>query len=85
MMVSSYWLGQKYYPVPYAVKKLLAYLSMVILIYGLHIVLTKYIMSSLLFSMASGALLFLFFAWFVSRIEAKELARLPVIGKFFKR
>ncbi len=84
MMISSYWLGQKYYPVPYPVKKLLSYLTMVVLIYGLHFAIVRYISSSLLFSVGTGAVLFIFFAWFVSRVEVKELARLPLIGKFFK-
>jgi hypothetical protein len=29
--------------------------------------------------------LFGFFAWFVGKIESKEFARLPVIGKYFKK
>ena len=84
MMVSSYLLGQKFYPVPYPVKKLLAYIVLVVLIYVIHLGLVKFISQSLLFSVGSGFILFIFFAWFVSRIEAKELAKLPVIGKYFK-
>ena len=84
MMVSSYLLGQKFYPVPYPVKKLLAYIVLVVLIYLIHLGLVKFISQSLLFSVGSGFILFIFFAWFVSRIEAKELAKLPVIGKYFK-
>ncbi len=84
MMLSSYLLGQKYYPVPYAVKKLIAYLVLVVLIYLIHLALVKFISASLLFSLSSGFVLFILFTWFVSRIEAKELAKLPVIGKYFK-
>jgi len=84
MMLTSYWLGQKYFPVPYAVKKLLAYLTLVVLIYGLHLGMVNYISSSLTFSLASATVLFLFFTWFVSRIEAKEMAKMPFIGKFYK-
>ncbi|MBL7696462.1 MAG: polysaccharide biosynthesis C-terminal domain-containing protein [Ferruginibacter sp.] len=85
MMVSSYVLGQKYYPVPYAVKKLTAYMVLVVLIYFIHLGLLKFISGSLAFSLGSGLLLFLLFTWFVSRVEAKELAKLPVIGKYFQR
>ncbi|HNK29853.1 MAG TPA: polysaccharide biosynthesis C-terminal domain-containing protein [Ferruginibacter sp.] len=85
MMVSSYVLGQKYYPVPYAVKKLIAYVVLVVLIYFIHLGLLKFISGSLAFSLGSGLLLFLLFTWFVSRVEAKELAKLPVIGKYFQR
>lgn len=85
MMISSYRLGQKHYPVPYARKKLTAYIVLVILIYFLHRGLTALISTKLWFSVSIGFLLLAAFAWFVGKIEAKELARLPVIGKFFKR
>lgn len=85
MMVSSYKLGQKYYPVPYPTKKLIAYVVLVVLIYLLHMGVTQLLPGSLLFSISSGILLFGFFAWFVSRIEAKELAKLPGVGRYFNR
>jgi hypothetical protein len=44
----------------------------------------KWISPALLFSIGSGLLLFILFTWFVSRIEAKELAKFPVIGKYFQ-
>ena len=84
MMVSSYILGQKFYPVPYAVKKLLAYIVLVVLIYLLHLALVSLVWHSLAFSLASGLFLFLCFAWFVGRVEKKELAKLPVVGNYFK-
>ena len=85
MMLSSYWLGQKYYPIPYAVKKLVSYVTMVVLIYFLHLALVKWVSASLLFSLGTGLSLFLFFTWFVSKIEVKELAKMPVIGKNFSK
>jgi hypothetical protein len=36
MMVTSYLLGQKHYPVPYARKKILAYITVCLLLFGLH-------------------------------------------------
>ena len=84
MMVSSYLLGQKYYRIPYAVKKLLAYIVLVVLIYLVHFGLVNFVWHSLLFSLASGMLFFILFALFVGRIEAKELSKLPVVGKYFK-
>lgn len=85
MMISSYKLGQKHYPIPYPVKKLVAYLLLVLLIYLLHMGLVKFVATSLAFSVATGAILFTCFAWFVGKIEAKELAKLPMIGKFFSK
>ncbi|MFZ1784119.1 MAG: polysaccharide biosynthesis C-terminal domain-containing protein [Ferruginibacter sp.] len=83
MMICSYLLGQKFYPVPYPVKKLTAYLVLSVGIYFLHMGLIKLVPDSLAFSLGSGLVLFVLFTWFVSRIEAKELARLPVVGKYF--
>lgn len=85
MMLSSYWLGQKYYPIPYAVKKLVSYVTMVVLMYFIHLGLVKWISSSLVFSLGTGFVFFIFFTWFVSKIEARELAKMPVIGKYFTK
>ena len=85
MMLTSYVLGQKHYPVPYAVKKLIAYLTMVVLIFFIHLGLVSLFKTSILFSLGTGLVLFAFFTWFVSRVEAKELARMPVIGKYFSK
>ncbi|MFN2456912.1 MAG: lipopolysaccharide biosynthesis protein, partial [Chitinophagaceae bacterium] len=42
MMAVSYWLGQKHYPVPYAWRKILAYITICILIFGIHQMVTTY-------------------------------------------
>lgn len=83
MMIISYYLGQKHYPVPYPKKKLIAYLVLTVLIYGLHRGLT-YIWENRWFNMASASILFLLFALFVIRIERKELQRMPILGKWLK-
>jgi O-antigen/teichoic acid export membrane protein len=85
MMVSSYVLGQKYYPVPYAIKKLIAYIVLVVLIYLIHFGLVKLLPNNYLFSLGTGFVLFAFFTWFVSKVEARELAKIPVIGKYFRK
>ena len=85
MMVSSYLMGQKHFPVPYAVKKLISYIVLVILIYLVHLGMVNYITSALWFSLLTATALFIFFTWFVSRVEAKELGKLPVIGKYFRK
>jgi O-antigen/teichoic acid export membrane protein len=82
MMIISYVLGQKYYPVPYPKKKLISYLVLVVLIYLIHRGLLI-LYNNIWFSIGSATLLLLLFAYFVSRIERKELERLPVIGKYF--
>lgn len=85
MMLASYFLGQKYYPVPYPVKKLVAYLTLSVLIYFFHLGLVKLVTDSLLFSLGTGFVLFICFTWFVTRVEAKELAKMPLVGKYFNR
>ena len=81
MMITSYVLGQKYYPVPYAKKKLIAYLVLVTIIVLLHRLIV-YFYPPLWFSMVSGTLLLAGFTYFVTRIEKRELQKLPYIGKF---
>lgn len=75
MMVASYLAGQKYYPVPYATKKLVSYLVLVTLVYLLHRGLL-WIYDAFWFSLASGTLLLLAYGAFVWKVEQKEWARL---------
>jgi O-antigen/teichoic acid export membrane protein len=81
MMITSYILGQKYYPVPYAKKKLIAYLVMVSLIYLLHRGLLM-ISHNWIFNVGTATILMASFAIFISKVERKEIQRLPVIGKY---
>jgi len=81
MMVISYVWGQKEYRIPYAWKKLLAYIVIVILLYGLHQVLLTFNDSSL-FYYFTGTLIMAGFLIFISKVERKEFEKLPVIGKY---
>lgn len=83
MMVVSYTLGQKHYPVPYARKKLISYLVLVVMIYGFHRLLV-YIWANRWFNFGTATLLLLLFILFVGKIERKELARMPFVGRFIK-
>jgi O-antigen/teichoic acid export membrane protein len=85
MMICSYKLGQKHYPVPYAVKKLTAYIVLVVLIYVAHLGLNMLFKNMLWFSISSGLVFMLLFARFVGKIEAKELSRFPIIGKWYNK
>jgi len=85
MMVISYTQGQKFYPVPYAWKKLIAYLVIVALLYALHqglIYLTPqqswlHILVAILFIASFGL--------FVLKVERNEFVRLPYIGKYIQQ
>ena len=83
MMIISYVLGQKYYRVPYAKKKLLAYLVLVTLIYLLHRGLLS-IWGNIWFSIFTATVLLAAFTFFVLQVEKKEFQKLPFIGKFLR-
>ena len=83
MMIVSYILGQKHYPVPYARKKLIAYLVLVIMVYGLHRGFV-YLWTNPWFNLGIATALLIFFTMFVIQIEKKELQRIPVLRKFIR-
>ena len=84
MMVISYVWGQRNYRIPYAWKKLVAYLFIVCALYFVHHFLTQawdniwfyYILSTIL---TGGFLLFILL------IEKKEFIRLPYVGKYIQQ
>jgi O-antigen/teichoic acid export membrane protein len=83
MMITSYAYGQKYYPVPYATKKLIAYLVMVTLLYLIHRGLVM-IFTNWVFNIGSATVLLGLFALFIAKVERKEFQRLPLVGKYLK-
>ena len=85
MMISSYMLGQKHYPIPYAVKKLTAYIVLVVLIYLAHIGLNWIVKDQLWFSVSTGLVMLVLFTRFVLKVEARELVKMPILGRFIKK
>ncbi len=83
MMIVSYVLGQKYYPVPYAKKKMIAYLVLVTFIVLTHRLIT-WLYAPLWFSIVTGSILLAGFTYFVSRIEKKDLIKIPYLNKFIR-
>ena len=83
MMVVSYSLGQKHYPVPYATKKILAYIAVCLLLFGIH---QAFLLADLNHWINRGAAVLLIglFSLLVFNVERKELQKLPVLGKFIK-
>ncbi len=91
MMVVSFIWGQKNYYIPYAWKKLVAFIVIVVLLSFLHkgiVSLAQNFISSTIINyiINYGVATFLLFAflWFISLVERKEIRKLPVIGKYFK-
>ena len=83
MMVISFIWGQKNYKIPYAWKKLVAYIIIVICIFFIHSLVIK-IWNNLYFKVTIGTALILLYLWFLSLVEKKDLVKLPFIGKFIK-
>jgi O-antigen/teichoic acid export membrane protein len=90
MMIISYVLGQKYYKIPYAKKKLLTYLGICVGFYIIH----EYAIAKLLNHKAAyfpyvyygTSLLFMgLFTLLIMKVEKKEFERLPFIGKLLYR
>ena len=84
MMVASFIWGQKEYRIPYAWKKLTAYIVIVVLLFFAHKGITA-IWSNVAFSLTIATILTGLYLWFIGNVEKKELPQLPVIGKFFKK
>jgi O-antigen/teichoic acid export membrane protein len=83
MMVISFVWGQKEYRIPYAWKKLTAYLVIVVIIYFIHTGITS-IWGGTMVSLITATLLTGVYTLFVARVEKKELPKLPLVGKYFK-
>jgi O-antigen/teichoic acid export membrane protein len=83
MMITAYLLGQKYYPVPYNVKKAAAYLGVMLLLFFIHTG-VKMLTEMLALRLASATVLMCLFLLLIFKAEKKELKGMPVIGKFIK-
>jgi len=81
MMVVSYVWGQKEYRIPYAWKKLVAYLVIVALLYFIHHALTGW-WPRAWFSYVLATTFLAAYSLFILRIERKEFRKLPVVGKY---
>lgn len=83
MMVVSYYMGQKYFPVPYARKKLLSYLAVMLVLFFIE----KGIMhftGIIAIRVACAGVLMSLFLLLVFNAEKNELQGMPVIGRWIK-
>ena len=83
MMVISFVQGQKAYRIPYAWKKLVAYMVIVVLLYFIHLLFAK-IGLGVWVNRGFATVLLASFMIFVMNVEKKEFQRLAVIGRFLK-
>jgi len=75
MMVLSYAWGQKHYRIPYATKKLCAYIVMVVLLFFVHKTLTHFFTGNTI-NLAAATFLLFGYVLFVFNVERKEFATL---------
>lgn len=83
MMVLCFIIGQKEYRIPYAWKKLCAYIVIVVLLFFIHQAFTHFLKGTI-GNLISATLLLFLYIWFVLNVEWKEFQRMPVVGKYFK-
>ncbi|MET6999663.1 oligosaccharide flippase family protein [Chitinophaga defluvii] len=87
-MVICYVWGQKHYPIPYHLPKLITYTLLAVIIYYVYAWLNKtwlspediYAVKPL--SLLVATTLYGLYAWFIIKMEKREFAKLPVIGRF---
>ena len=84
MMVVSYFMGQKYFPVPYNIKKISWYIFIIAALTIGSMFLNKEI-DSLWLKVGLSTLFFFSYIFYVLKNEKKEFGGLPVIGKYVSR
>ena len=73
MMALSYVWGQKQYRIPYATKKLCAYIIIVIILFFIHKTIIHF-SANYIINLAAATFLLFAYVWFVFTIERKEVA-----------
>jgi len=81
MMIISFLWGQKAYYIPYAWKKLTAFIVIVVSLYFVHRAIA-YFLPGTWAGIISGLFLLVGYVFFIFRIEKTEFRKLPVIGKY---
>ena len=83
MMITSFVWGQKEYRIPYAWKKLLAYIFIVVILFFIHKGLAL-LWPNIVFNLVLGGILLLAYSWFIIQVEKAEFQKLPYVGRFIK-
>lgn len=83
MMVLSFTWGQKHYHIPYAWKKLVAFIVIVVLLFFIHQTI-GWFLPNVYVNIGTALILLLSYGRFIIFIEKKELQKLPFLGKFIR-
>lgn len=83
-MLSSYYLGQKHFPVPYDVKRILTYILSAVLTYGIYHLMVRG-MTAIPIKLVIGFVLCIAYATIVFISDKEEFSRLPILSKWLTR
>ena len=83
MMIVSYLWGQHYFPVPYARKKLVSYLLVMLLLFAVQKGVAQ-LTGVFALRLLSGSVLMLLFLALVVKVEKDEIRRMPFVGKYIR-
>ncbi len=81
MMVLAYAVGQSYYPIPYPIRRICIYLTLMLVLFGVQILVNNSVNSSVA-QLFSGIVLFSSFIMITFWLEREQMKKLPVIGKY---
>jgi O-antigen/teichoic acid export membrane protein len=84
MMILSYFVGQRFFPVPYTVGRLAVYIALMFALYITQQLVGQYT-EHVVLRLVTGTALMLAFIAIVVRMERSELGALPVVGKFLRK
>lgn len=89
MVVVTYFVGKKYYPVPYPVKKILTYLTVMLLLFFAKVLVNSLTVHAsevlrLVIRLVSATGLMGLFLLLVLKVEKAEMKGMPIIGKYLK-
>ena len=83
MMIISYVQGQKYYPIPYDLKKGVMYILIALVLFGIHYTIRSMDLNVYALHVLATFLLFIFVA-IVLKKERKELSKIPLFEKIYR-
>lgn len=87
-MAICYLLGQKYYPVPYHLPRILTYIGGAVVTYYIYELLNRTLLSpGNIYALKPASLIvatvfFGAYIWFLLKMEKKEFSRLPFVGRY---
>lgn len=87
MVVITYLIGQKYFPIPYPVRRILTYLGLMLVCFFIKMGINSFSESwittaQLVLRLPTATLLMLLYILLIIKVERAELKTMPVIGKF---